>query len=687
MFKFYLNNTLVSDPMNWSDFTETIERDEVIKGLLPKYEIQLKFNAGGYKFLYDLKQSAGFCNLVELKVQKQSCSLGLYSTILDGYIFLSDCKFNINKCTVECDVFDNNYGARIYNNKSISVYLDSSLSKNLVSITPAVSKDVTFFRPSTGADIVGLRRTYPVWECFKYLIAFMSDGLIDFESTFLDYTATHTDNRQRALVITTGAILRGLSGSPSPKISFDILFQEVNKKYPIAFSMTKQANGRSLIKIENEDYFFGSDSGVRFANVNDITESINNRLLYSEIGIGGETATYDSAIHSLPDSIRMMFKNESYYFQTECNIDNKLDLVTSFICDSNIIEELVFTNMTNTSYNDNVFFVEVIYSSGIAGNTAIKTSVYDSSATPYYYNAGLTNVAVANNLNVYSDLVQFVNSNDIGFMATKTDNFLYPYHKIADYPTTFSGLLILLYSTSNLVLYQDDSTAPNHDAGNNYTANSRYTAPSNGNYYFKSNLKLKVDSDLVNMFGFPANPNIKIGFFLNINKYSAANVLLESYQTVVGGTTYSTLVAFNSPIGYASITGEKMFFLETGQYVETYFKWASLPNHSYSGTGHYNGEPTSGRVTILPTSTFETLTTEGNGTLISGNSLNYNVEKLEFELPVSDAEYANIKTDTSKYITIDNGVDERVGWIRKSVRNMSTTVTTCELITNLNNNS
>ena len=69
MFKFYLDNILVNDPINWSDFTETIERDSEIKGLLPKYEVKLNFNSIGYKYLFEKMLTIGFCGLVQLRVE------------------------------------------------------------------------------------------------------------------------------------------------------------------------------------------------------------------------------------------------------------------------------------------------------------------------------------------------------------------------------------------------------------------------------------------------------------------------------------------------------------------------------------------------------------------------------------------------------------------------------------------
>lgn len=687
MFKFYLDGNLVSDPLNWADFTETIQRDDLIRGLLPKYEQKLNFNGGGYKYLFDTKHDNGFCNLVELRVDYK-CG-GAYETVLNGYIFLSDCKFNLNKCTVECSVQDNNFGARIYNNKSIELYLDSSLSKNLESITACVTKNTTFFRPSTGADIVGLRKVYPVWSVFKYLVDFISDGLIDFESDFLDHTQTQIGNRQRALAITTGAILRNLN-NVSPKVSFDLMLKEVSKKYPLVFTIIQQASGRPLIKIENEDYFLGTSSGVQIQKIQDLRQSINNNYLYSEIGIGGDTAEYDATIHSVPDSIRMFFAEESYYFQTECNIDNKLDLVTSFICDSNIIEELVFTNTTNSAYNESVFFVECSYSSGVAGNLAIRTSLLTTSATPYYYNAGLTNAVISNNFNIYADLIQYINSNDIGFMATKTTQFNYPYHSLVNYTYNFAGYINALCSTTDLITYENDSVLPNHDTGNNYTANSRYTAPSNGHYYLKVNLKVNVLSGIP--ISFPTNPsgnpNIMIQFFLYIRKYSVANVLLDTKTIEVGPDQFYGYKVFNSFTNTFEMGGEHMFFLESGEYVETYFRWCSLPFKSYDSSGRYNGEATSARVSIIGDSDtyFKTLTTEGNGTLIAGNSLDYNVERLEFERPLSYSDYKILKADLSKSVVVNHdGLTNKTAWLRKTERNFTTGEMKWELISNINN--
>lgn len=690
MFRFYLNNTLVEDPINWFDFSETIERDDIIKGLLTKYDINLNFSGGGYSYLYSLYKESGFCNLVPLRVEFK-CEGSNYVPILDGYIFLSDCKFNLQKCIVECPVEDNNFGARIFNNKSIDTYLNASLSKNGESITACPTYSTEFYRPSNGVPIVGLRKVYAVSDAFRYFIDFMTDGLVDYQSDFLDPTLSHTDNRQRSLAITTGAIIRNVGGGASPFVSFDTLFKEVNKKYPISFAIEKQSNGRPLFRLENDSYFFGTSSGVKLDGIVDLIQSIDTVKLFSDIGIGGTTASYNAAIHSVPDTLRMFFQNESYYFKSQCNIDNKLDLVTTFICDSNIIEELVYTNTTNASYDNNTFFVEVLYSGGVGGNQARMTQLYTSSATPVYYNSGLTNSSVSQNFNVYADLIQFISSNDIGFMATRNASFSFPEHSLPDYSYNFAGYIIPLQSAEEIMYYQDTTTPPNFNTAGNYTLLSRYTAPADGQYLFKAQERIGVTTNNTTPIGFPVkNPNIAIKFTLYIKKYDALNVLIETYSKVLGGTYGAGI----SGTGYKVFTtpqeftmfGEKVFFLETGDYVETSLQFISIPHKPYNSAGIYLGAPTSGIVTVKSSTDtyFKTLSTEGNGTLVSGSSNNYNVERFEFNKSLSNSEYTTLKTDLGKSIDINHdGVSNKTVWIKKSVRKLATGEHNWEMISNL----
>jgi hypothetical protein len=233
MFKFYLDNNQISNPVNWEDFTETLEYDDTIKGILPKYELKLNFVGGGYEYLYSKRVEAGFCQLVELNVE-YSCADGTYKPLLEGYINIARCKFNLNKCYVECDVLDNNYGALIYNNKSIKANLGSSKSKTGVTIpSPLINALVIYdittnSYPSTG----DARDCVSVYEAFKFLVAFMTDGKVGFESDYLNdatgsYNKENANSFQISTFILTGKKIRLNTYNDYPEISFEELFTEV----------------------------------------------------------------------------------------------------------------------------------------------------------------------------------------------------------------------------------------------------------------------------------------------------------------------------------------------------------------------------------------------------------------------------------------------------------------------------
>ena len=277
MFRFYFDGNEVENPINWDDFEENIVRDDTIKGLLPRYDIKLQFVGDAYNYLYSLKQQSGYCNLVDLRIDYKCGSN--YETILNGYIFISDCKFNRNRCLVECPVTDDNFGARIYNNKNIKTELNTGKSKNGEDITVATEYEVEFFKPSDGTYYATKRKGVFIYDAFRYLIDFMTDGLVGFESDYLDYTQLPLgDVTARNTVVFLGEEIRvpenlvGADttqlptppfGSESPDTTaLEFLKKEFNSLIEDGFAavnidVTNKVNGQTATetKIDREEFF------------------------------------------------------------------------------------------------------------------------------------------------------------------------------------------------------------------------------------------------------------------------------------------------------------------------------------------------------------------------------------------------------------------------------------------------
>lgn len=674
MFNFYLDDNIVNDPLNWAEFEETIERDEAINGLLPKYEIKLQFDGAGYSYLYNQYLQNGFCKLVKLRIDAK-CD-GNYSQIFEGYIFISDCKFNLNRCYVECSVEDNNFGARIYNNKSLKTFLNTGKSKNGFDITNATVQDIYVFSPSSGGYYTTLRKAVFIYDAFRFLIDFMTDGNVGFESEYLDYTDVVTGSTTiKYLTVVNGKNLRAPSSQQTAYISFEDLFKEVSKKYPIGFTIVYRA-GKPTIKIENLDYFYSQTPTLNFENIDNLNQSFDNELLYSKIIFGGNTATYDSSIHSFGQVKYLGFKKEEYTIQGECNIDKALDLTGEYICDTNIIEELVDTNTGNESYDEDTFFIEVNYH---GANQAIEHPNYITNSLPMFYNANLTNNKVGERFNLSGNVASYLGSGDVGFRAsmatttTITDPLLRNCGSMV--PPSVQSLI------TPFINYTDETTSPNYDAGGNYGIN-RYTSPQDGEYAFEVGLKIRprtssgYDPNGCTIVSVPS-PNRQFRITIEFRKYDASNMLIE-----VQSQTYPSLSGFYTAIGDYQLISNSLFYLAASDYVRTRLIIDTKPL--------IYGIDSAIEFDILPEientyfKTTETIT--GGGIYKVSDPKNYFVSKYEYDLPISNDKYNVLKSDLSQSVIINHdGASNKQVWIRKVIRNFATGSARWEMISNLNN--
>ena len=669
MFRFYLNDTLVSDPINWADFTETIERQADIKGLLPKYELQMSFTSSGYQLLSELKQSEGFCTLVNLRVE-QACDGDNWSTILKGYIIISRCIFHLNKCIVDCDVVDDNYGALIFNNKSIKTSLASDKSKMGINITPATSSLLRLFNPATGTYTIpaDARESYNVYEAFKYLISFMTDGKVGFESDFLTTYGVQ-------LYLLTGKKLRTNDSGNYPIISFTDLFQEVNKKFNIGFTVI-QSGGIPTIKIENIEYFYSSNDVLTLQDISDLQESFNPELLYSGVKLGGTTAIYDPTIHSIVPRQFQGFLLEEYFFQNQCNLDSQLDLSATYIFDTNIIEELAYTNQTNENYDENIFVID----GQLVGLDLYATQTLVTGVSPAYtYNSFLTNEYASRRFQFFGNTALYEGLNTSGFLAERTNyddtgnlaTAINGWNNPDFYQGDLFGLPACALQTSAVLttIFDDDSTAPNYDSGGNYdNVTGKYTAPIEGSYFFEYNAHFKILADPPFTIR-----NRACRFTVYLRRYNSLNVLQEEFTEVTpSASTYADL-----PAGIYIRTIKEYFYCAVGDYVIAAARLESVcANPLLNNSALY--------VNVTNGSTFTALgTASGGGVFQEGANDATFISKLQFTYPVSRESYDLIKSDLTKGILagIDGNTTKR-GWLRKTERNLSTGFMKIELISN-----
>jgi len=710
MFKFYLDNIEVSNPINWEEFTETIEYDATIKGVLPKYELKLNFVGGGYEYLYSKRVEIGFCQLVELRVDF-ACSDGTFKPLLEGYINIARCKFNLNKCFVECDVLDNNYGALIYNNKNIKANLGADTSKTGVIIPKAIVNKIKFFDPDTGIypSNINARECVTIYEAFKFLIAFMTDGKVAFDSVLFSSLYNGTN-----FYILTGKSIRNNTGG-LPEISFEELFVEVYKKFNIAFTI-KTINGMPTMIIDPIDFIYSSASGIELENIEDFKESFNPEKLYSNVILGGTTTDYDNTIHSFFPRQFFSFNEESYYFQNQCNLDKTLDLKGDWIVDSNIIQEVAYIFNLDTTYDSDIFFVEGYETTFPYVNAQIYFNVIYSSNSRYY-NKQFLNVDVSGRFDIYGDSTLATGTDTEGFRATREGNpegnFGY---NVAPYSPPNTQFAHIGWTPTNLnnpyfitrlgnIIFSNDYNNGNYNHGNNFNILD-YTVPIDGGYYFEvramfrqgsfvGGLKLNLtNSDL--FLSSVINP-VRSRYTIEIERKNSGGTIQEVVEQSFPNTSGLTKYDFQSlPDGTYVYQVSAYLICEAGDKIRPYFSVESYRDYqsyfpqSFTISQTYPFPDVNYQdfyVNVTNGSYWRCIATPSSGGVFqTGDMTNYKIAKIEFEQPLSNEDYTTLKSDLTKSIQVNHdGQTNKVGWIRKSTRKLASGETSWELISDLKN--
>lgn len=686
MYTFYFDSTIVSNPLNFDELSEKIERVDALRGLFIKVDQTLKFTDDAYAYLFNIKQTNGYCNFVALKIYK-TCD-NVTKQIFTGNIRISDCKFNLSKCIVECPIEDDSYGARIFNNKNIKTFVDAGTSKNGVTLTKPTNLNLGTIKPSTNNLMIGIRDAYDVFECLEYLVGFMTDGQMGLVSDW--YSGLSNGEK---ICILTGHELRTKNhiSSKRPCISFQDLFDELNKKFNLGMGI-ELINNVWTLRIEPMQYFFDISTSIATPYIPDLLEYIDTYNLYSQIKVGSDkTVAFDLTKHSFPP-IRFLAFNEEYYFiQGQCNIDRELDLLSKFVIDSNIIEELIDTNTNNTTYDDDIFMIQ--YYTDVASQN--WTAVWNDIITqpPVFFNQSLNNANVTYRWDVQGAIAQFLNAVDQRFFASSTTAL----------PNTQNFDILGTQTFAPAIepfAFQDDSTPPNYDNGgyyNNTPGNYSFTAYANGVYTFRVRLKYKWSGPFTVSGG--GNQQLRMGFSVKAKVYAGVTLARQYEQKTPGKvaiyqnpTTAYLLV--NGIPKYLPLTFDETVYLQVfmngGEKVDLNigYDWTYLsgyPDNPFNYLPAY-GVVGSFYYQFLSGCEFACETLADGGGIYKGSDPEaYKVSLFKYDYPISDDDWTTLKNNPAQTITFGMDNATKGGWIKNMDRNTTTGMASIELISNINN--
>lgn len=620
-FLFLLDGQYVDDPKGWEDLDTTIKRDQALSGILISQEAQLEFYGNGYDYIKTQFDSQGFCFAIEIEI-RQTCDQINYTQIFKGVIYLSDCVFDLERCSVKVKTVDDGFYARINNNKSIKAKLDVGRSKNDIAITPCTSFAVEFFDPFDGIyDTTNKPHVFTAFDVFRFLVSFMSDGAVDFVSDIFD-----TGGEWEGRCITIGSEVRLWDEAVIPELSFQEVFTELNKKKRLGFSVEK-INGRPTLRIEEAEYFFGQTTATTLPDAKSVTCQMDTSQLYSQVHLGSSIT--DDTIPptgEFPESIAFVgFKDETYHIIGQCNVDRTLELNSSWIISSNIIQ-LIFVRGVDT-YDSDIILVDV----DMATNKAVQTNWLNVGSFVYYNE-------VFNNQNTVTRWLGGIPNSIAHYLGNADDTFLAS-------STADTGLITATFppvSDDILIQFDNDYTSPNHDAGNNYgngtvqgnpvsLANSRYTAPAAGVYTLDVSIKLQISG-----FG----------------DFICWGLWYDASDTFIGILTFGTL---NDATGSKTLTGSYTVNMAQGDYVKINLNYAVSFVPLETSFTYY----------IKAGSTFScSATNTGGGEYFEIDPSQYKIKKYTFKYPMTFDQLTTIKADTKKLITFTtNNNVQHTGWI------------------------
>ena len=646
---FTLDNIPVSDAIDWTDVQSSLKRNDELNLLVLDQQGNITFDKDGYTYIVDKVENDGFCTFVQLNVYDY-CEEGSPIEIVKARLYLSDVTIDEYNCQVQCKITDDSFFALINNNKSIKATVSAGTSKNGVAITAAESANkIEIYEPpsnSASRTLYGVR----VYEAFRFLIEFMSDGVIGFASDTFD-----DDTLWKGLYITSGYKIRNSDQTttpPLPPFSFAELFKEINNRIPIGI-LIENPFTNPVVRIESLDYFYANATTFEFANIEQIKTRFDTQKLYSKVKFE-QPNYYDPLSSTFPADIKFRgWKEEEFHVLGQCNIDKTLDLTVDWSCSSNDFE----TSMGgNEDYDDKLFLIDAVYDTDNDAQN-VPTNFLGLSPAQYYPNERLTNSSIS------ARLFGAVANSIASFFGTVGNGLFFAYLTT---PQTYnsSGVDVLAPFPFNATL---------SNVGGLYnTTTYKYTVTDTGVFSFKCNFNISITAQ------YPVANQLDILWKLTLDRYDSSNTLIETKDAFVPNYSFNfsvppVLYYRNSSIGTFNIGlgVETSFVMNNGDYIV-----ASLRKENSFGDIDYTINQ--GNQTF-----FECYNnTIGGGDFAVYDTDDFPIQIHEIEYKMSIADFQNIQSNSKNSYGFYTNIDRiRYGWISELKYNHYKGVAQVKLIT------
>lgn len=491
-YRYFLDGNLITEPQGWDKFITSINRDKSNNGITIAQDFTLTFGATEFDYFKNKIDSDGYCAESTILIEYSQDYGNSWFEFHNGIIYISDIAFDEKRKECTTKVQDNSFYAYINNNISVGAFPFAGKSKNGIDITIPTQQylqcfvvdDNTPFPVNTASGYE--YHCYLVYDILKYLIAFMTDNKVQFKSDTFDVGGIYHD-----YIITTGYVLRysiqdGFLGADNPQginrqqfesswqqISFKDFYDEMYKRFNLIWWIENIA-GVPTFRIEaDSDSRITSISNISNHYIDELKSEVESDLLYSNLKIGAGAFEEQSQFTLFPSRVNLFgFRDEEMLVSGQCNLDSTLDLQSSYIQDTNIIQNCLeqgWATIFTTDYDNEFFIINAI--DDLHGNCIAVGSNWLQTTPPYYYNEQLNNYNIIERFfnGIPNSLAQYLRDGDNTAKAYQLPMGSYT-PNIFNQPVVFT-----------------DTTPPNgYDPNANFnTTTYRYTAPYEGAYTFR----------------------------------------------------------------------------------------------------------------------------------------------------------------------------------------------------------
>ncbi len=606
MFKTFLDGIeLVNEPLGIEEFEAQITRNSDRRDIITTFPLSLIFIGDGYQYIKKQQNKIGYCTLIEFRAEIL-CGGTVTRTLL-GTVFITDVIFDLEKCFAEVEVKDDNFAARINNNRSVEVNIGSFNSKSGAFIAGAPRVSLQMFRPSDGTfddgnvancpavifAHCGVRISYDWKVALTHLIQYITDKAVTGVKS--DWYDNLPDGNRYA--ITWGREMRLGSGiDETPEITFDALYGTLAKLHNLFMAIETDINGNYFVRVEEESYFKNQATLFVLDKIKNVKERFFQDALYSSVRFGDQNASKNFNPDANEIGYILFFNSttEKFHTDNQCNIDSTLDLgVSDMVYDHNVIKDTIMDD--NDTFDEKVFIIQYNHLTSKASN---GDPFGDGSRV---YNPELLNNKVGERYNLQGSIAKFLGDNDDTFSATFINQSVITHTHPPDIVTN--------------VITPFPFVSEQLDPGNNYDPFTfRYTCPTSGLYSFQVNMNWSIELFLFDI-QFPNPVFSSIGQIV-LDRFDAGAVLIGS-----AAKNSNTIVGPATPPNYEEIQFFHTLYLQATDFVTVRFN--TLTTSDDHPTLRFKVQPI--------TSIFSCVSTfDGGGVYQEKDPDDYNISIFEF---------------------------------------------------------